>query len=141
MPDNMDGTDLMPLYEDPTADIHVTIALINVWGHPATHALAVGTKDMKYIHWPYAAEGFEATDELYHLSKDPHELVNKADNPEYAAAIKQMRQHYDKQLANWSREAVSYNGYQSYSTVFDRNVDWANKSDAFLNLQSKSEKK
>ena len=141
VPENMDGTDLMPLYEDPTADIHETIALINVWGHPATHALAVVTKDMKYIHWPYAAEGFEATDELYHLSKDPHELVNKADNPEYAAAIKQMRQHYDKHLANWTREAVSYNGYQSYSTVFDRNVKWANKSDAFLNVQSRSKKK
>ena len=76
VPENMDGTDLMPLYEDPTANIHETIALINVWGHPATHALAVVTKDMKYIHWPYAAEGFESTDELYHLSKDPHELVN-----------------------------------------------------------------
>ena len=34
MPENMDGTDLMPLYEDPTADVHETIALINVWGHP-----------------------------------------------------------------------------------------------------------
>ena len=141
MSENMDGTDLMPLYEDPTADIHESIALINVWGHPATHALAVVTKDMKYIHWPYAAEGFEASDELYHLSKDPHELVNQADNPEYAADIKQMRQHYDEQLANWTKEAVSYNEYLSYSTVFDRNVEWVDKSDAFLKGQSKSKKK
>ena len=141
MPENMDGTDLMPLYQDPTTNIHETIALINVWGHPATHALAVVTKDMKYIHWPYAADGFEATDELYHLSKDPHELVNHSDNPEYAVVIKQMRQHYDEQLANWTREAVSYNGYQSYSTAFDRNEEWANKSDAFLKVQSKSKKK
>ena len=141
MPENMDGTDLMPLYENPTANIHETIALINVWGHPATHALAIVTKDMKYIHWPYAAEGFEATDELYLLSKDPHELVNQADNPEYAADIKQMRQHYDEQLANWTKEAVSYNEYQSYSTAFDRNVEWADKSDAFLRGQSKSKKK
>jgi arylsulfatase A-like enzyme len=140
VPENMDGTDLMPLYEDPTARIHETIALINVWGHPATHALAVVTKDMKYIHWPYAAEGFEASDELYHLSKDPHELVNHSDNPEYAAAIKQMRQHYDEQLADWTKGAVSYNGYQSYSTAFDRNVEWADKSDTFSKGQSKSKK-
>ena len=141
MPENMDGIDLMPLYEDPTADIHETIALINVWGHPATHALAIVTKDMKYIHWPYAAEGFEASDELYHLSKDPHELVNQADNPEYGAAIKQMRQHYDAQLADWNRDAVSYNEYQSYSTAFDRNVEWADKSDTFLKKLSKLNKK
>jgi arylsulfatase A-like enzyme len=137
----MDGTDLMPIYDDPTVDIHETIALINVWGNPATHALAVVTKDMKYIHWPYAAEGFEATDELYHLSKDPHELVNQADNPEFAAAIKQMRQRYDGQLTNWSNEAVSYNKYKSYSTAFDRNIVWADKSDAFSKIESKPDKK
>ena len=96
---------------------------------------------MKYIHWPYAAEGFVASDELYHLSKDPHELVNQANNPEYAAAMKQMRQHYDEQLANWTKEAVSYNEYQSYSTAFDRTVEWADKSDAFLKGQSSSKKK
>ena len=33
------------------------------------------------------------------ISVKIHELVNKADNPGYAAAIKQMRQHYDKHLA------------------------------------------
>ena len=70
-----------------------------------------------------------STDELYHLGKDPHELVNKADNPEYASAIKQMRQHYDKHLTR-GLEAVSYNGYQSYDA--DRNVEWADKSDEFL---------
>ena len=49
-----------------------------------------------------------------------------------------MRQHYDVQLANWTKEAVSYNKYRSYSTAFDRNVEWADKSDAFLKGQSKS---
>jgi arylsulfatase A-like enzyme len=141
VPENMDGTDLMPIYDDPTVDIHETIALINVWGNPATHALAVVTKDMKYIHWPYAAEGFEATDELYHLSKDPYELVNQAYNPEFAAAIKQMRQRYDGQLMNWSNEAVGYNKYKRYSTAFDRNIAWADKSDAFSRVESKPDKK
>jgi hypothetical protein len=96
---------------------------------------------MKYIHWPYAAEGFEATDELYHLSKDPCELVNQAYNPEFAAAIKQMRQRYDGQLTNWSNEAVGYNKYKSYSTAFDRNIAWADKSDAFSRVESKPDKK
>jgi arylsulfatase A-like enzyme len=141
VPENMDGTDLMPLYDDPAAEIHESIALINVWGHPATQALAVVTKDMKYIHWPYAAEGFEVTEELYHLSKDPLELVNRADNPEYAEAMKQMRRQYDAQLANWSDEAVSYNRYQDYSTGFDRTVAWADKSETFPEGKTESKKK
>jgi arylsulfatase A-like enzyme len=141
VPDNMDGTDLMPLYQDPTAEIHESIALINVWGHPATHALAVVTKDMKYIHWPYAAEGFEATDELYHLSKDPLELINRADNPEYATAMKQMRQQYDGQLASWTNQAVSYNKYQAYSTVFDRTAAWADKSSKLPKVKLEKPKK
>ena len=111
--------------------------MINVWGNPATHALAVVTENMKYIHWPYAAEGFEATDELYHLSKDPLELINRADNPEYAAAMKQMRQQYDGQLTNWTNQAVSYNKYQAYSTVFDRTIAWADKSDKLPKEKSK----
>ena len=67
VPGNMDGTDLMKLYQDPEASIHESLALINVWGPTPTHALAVVTEDMKYIHWSYAAPGFEVTEELYHL--------------------------------------------------------------------------
>ena len=75
------------------------------------------------------------------FSKDPHELVNQANNPEYATAMKQMRQLYDGQLASWSNEAVSYNKYQSYSTAFDRNVEWADKSDTFPKVESEPNKK
>jgi hypothetical protein len=36
---------------------------------------------------------------------------------------------------------VSYNKYESYSTAFDRNIAWADKSDAFSKVESKSKEK
>ena len=48
----MDGADLMKLYDDPQESIHESLALINVYnqaGPPITHAMAVVTKEMKYI--------------------------------------------------------------------------------------------
>ncbi|PHS04871.1 MAG: acetylglucosamine-6-sulfatase [Blastopirellula sp.] len=127
VPGNMDGRDLMELYRNPEHSIHESLALINVWGKAPTHAIGVVTKDMKYIHWGYAAKGFEPTEELYHLSKDPLELTNQSDNPEYVSAMQQMRQVYDKHLSKWQSEAVSYNNYQRYGTIFDRNATWSDK--------------
>ena len=123
----MDGADLMKLYDDPDAVLHESLALINVWGEAPTHALGVVTKEMKYIHWAYAAEGFEVTEELYHLSRDPLELVNQAGNPEYSAAMEQLRRTYDRHLSHWKAEAVPYNHYQPYGTIFDRDTPWPEK--------------
>jgi arylsulfatase A-like enzyme len=130
VPDNIDGRDLMELYNQPKSEIHKALSLINVWGPPATHALSVVTKEMKYIHWGYAGEGLTPAEELYHLGKDPLELVNQADNPEYKQALQLMRKHYDQQLAHWKAEAVPYNNYQPYSTLFDRSLPWAEKQKA-----------
>ena len=127
IPENMDGADLMQLYENPKESIHDSLALVNVWGKKPTHALAVVTKDAKYIHWGYAAAGFEVTEELYHLSKDPLEMSDQAGNPEYSSMMQQMRKKYDLHLAHWSAEAVSFHHYQPYATLFDRNVDWSEK--------------
>jgi arylsulfatase A-like enzyme len=128
VPANMDGDDLMALYDDPKADIHDSMSLINVWGKQPTHALCVVTRDMKYIHWGYAAEGFEVAEELYHLEKDRLERVNQAANPEYGKALEAMRGLYDTHLAKWKTEAVPYNNYQPYGTLFDRSVPWDRKS-------------
>jgi arylsulfatase A-like enzyme len=127
VPENMDGANLMKLYDDPAASIHESLTLLNVWGEASTHAMGVVTKDMKYLHWAYAPEGFEVTEELYHLSKDPLELTNQADNPEYSVAMDQMRKAYDRHLSHWKAEAVPYNNYQPYGTIFDRDTPWSEK--------------
>jgi arylsulfatase A-like enzyme len=140
IPGNKDGGDLMNLYGNSQESIHESLALINVWGKAPTHALALVTKDMKYIHWGYAAEGFEMTEELYHLSKDSLELTNQSGNPEYSSAMQQMCKAYDKHLAHWQKEAVPYNNYQPYGIIFDRKAPWADK-EALLQKPKSAKKK
>ena len=53
--------------------------------------LAIRTPDWKYIHFPYEDEAVGNFDELYHLSKDPNELVNRFHSPEAAAQLKKMQ--------------------------------------------------
>jgi len=141
VPSNVDGKNLMNLYDKPDSSNHESIALINVWGKTPTHALGVVTKDMKYINWSYADEGFEVTEELYHLSKDRLELKNQANNPEYSSALEKMRKVYDSHLAHWKKEAVSYNKYTKYGTLFDRSISWADKAPLMKESASKSKKK
>lgn len=130
IPKNMDGRDLMEAYRDPSATIHDVLPLINVWGKNPTHSLSVVTKTHKYIYWYYTDEekGMKPTEELFHLSKDPLELTNLAANPEMQPVLEKMRQTYDAQLKQWVDQAVDYNGYKKYGTLFDRTVDWQAKS-------------
>jgi arylsulfatase A-like enzyme len=140
---NMDGADLMKLYANPQESIHDSLALINVYnqdGPPATHVMAVVTKELKYIYWPYAAPGFTESEELYHLGKDPHELTNQASNPEYSSVMQQMQKTYDRHLSHWKAEAVAYNNYQPYGTIFDRNVKWADKEPLLAKPKNKGAK-
>jgi len=127
VPENMVGANLMKLYDDPSASNHESLALINVWGEAPTHAMGVVTQDMKYLHWAYAAEGFEVTEELYLLENDLLELTNQSDNPEYGAAMQQLRKAYDGHLARWKAEAVPYNNYERFGTLFDRDTPWSEK--------------
>ncbi|MDB4384529.1 sulfatase-like hydrolase/transferase [Opitutaceae bacterium] len=128
IPQEMDGGDLMRVYEDPTAAIHESIALINVWGAKPVQAMGVVTRDKKYLYWSYAAADFEATEELYNLAKDPSELANLAAQSDSRADLKAMRRIYDQHLARWQSQAVSHHGYQLYSTYFDRSASWAEKA-------------
>ena len=131
VPVNMDGSDLMKIYNDPKAEIHQSIALMNVWGKRPTHALAVVTQDMKYIHWGHAAEGFEISEELYRLNEDPLELADLSQHPEHGGALKAMRGIYDKHLEKWRAEAVPYNNYKEFAVIFDRKVPWSEKEKAY----------
>ncbi|MEM9400161.1 MAG: sulfatase [Verrucomicrobiota bacterium] len=120
IPDKMDGKNLMPAYDNPQADIHDSLKLINVWGSQATHVLSVVTKTMKYIYWSYEGKSMKPTEELYHLGKDPSELTNLAANPEFASQLNAMRQSYDKAVETWKKQAVPYHNYSEYGAIFER---------------------
>ncbi|MEM7143845.1 MAG: sulfatase [Verrucomicrobiota bacterium] len=141
VPENVDGKSLVALYDNPGTEHHASLPLINVWGPAACQALGVVTPDFKYLYWNYAEGDFEPVEELYHLRKDPHELTNAADNPEYESQLESLRATYDAVVADWKENAVPYNDYQKYATIFDRNLDWSEKSEAVKAKKTKEKKK
>ena len=138
-PAGMDGRSLMPLYDEPGGKIHDALPLINVWGPAEVHSLGVVTKDEKYIYWPYAGEGFEATEELYHLGKDPAEMKNLALGRSNRDLLEEMRTVYDGFVRQWKREAVPYHNYLPFGVFFDRNISWENKRVAGLEKKGKGQ--
>jgi arylsulfatase A-like enzyme len=130
VPENMDGKNLMEVYDNPKLSLHSSLPLINVWGKAPTHVLGIVTEKLKYLYWSYAADDFEVTEELYDLEKDPLELSNKASESKDSKAIKRMRRLYDQQLAHWKKESVSYNDYQRFGILFDRNIPWTERQSA-----------
>lgn len=120
IPDNVDGRDLMPLYNDPTSKGHESLTLINVWGPKAVHSLGVVTQDWKYVYWPYDEDDFTPTEELYDLRGDRLELRNLAVEQSNAATLKMMQTRYDEAVSHWQDNAVPYHDYQRFGPIFER---------------------
>lgn len=122
-PKEIDGASLLPLLDDPETTVRETAPLINVWGPKTVHSLAVVTKDYKYVYWPYEdGKTFRATEELFHLGKDPHELNNVASSE--PQALYDLRSTYDRAVSVWRKDAVPYHGYPEYGDIFDRSIPW-----------------
>ncbi len=129
-PETMDGKSLLPIYADPETSIHPWIMLTNVWGPAATHSLAVVTRDWKYVYWFYqdAAAGMLPTEELFNTQHDPMELHNAIDDSAAGIQRDSLRTCYDQCVRHWRDHAVNRNNYARYGTIFDRHVDWEQKS-------------
>ncbi|MFC1760840.1 sulfatase [Planctomycetota bacterium] len=127
IPSNMDGRSLLPLLKNPETDIREQMSFINTWGPPAAQNLTVLTKELKYTYWWYGDESMKPCEELFHLTRDPLEMKNLANNPEAASLLGSMRGKYDAELERWKQQAVQYNNYQQYGTLFDRKLPWEQK--------------
>jgi len=89
------GRSLLPLLEEAeTTWRHAVFVEFNGVNSLATTMVSARRGDIKY--------GWNCSnwDELYDLGKDPHETVNRIDDPDYAEALAEMRQL----LADWMRE-------------------------------------
>jgi arylsulfatase A-like enzyme len=126
-PANMDGVSLLPLLNDPSADVHEQLAFMNTYGSIPTQSLTVLTKEYKYTYWWYGDEEMKPAEELFHMAKDPLELTNLAGSPESSPVLEAMRKKYDAELGNWKAQAVSHNDYKKYEVLFDRSIPWETK--------------
>lgn len=122
IPANMDGKSLIPTLNDPTAGGHDQLTLMNTFGPDATRAMSTVDGRYKYTFWWFGDDSMEPTEELYDLEKDPLEMVNLANNPEHASVLEMMRKKYDQGHNHLKQEAVDYNGYQRYVSIFDREL-------------------
>ncbi len=127
VPENMDGRSLAPLLDNPAAEIHKSLPLINVWGPAAAQSLGIVTRDWKYIFWSYGAGQYTPVAELYHTAEDPLEMKNLISNPDSAARRREMENLYDAQLKHWKQQGAPHHNYSKYTIVFDRTTPWANK--------------
>ncbi|NNJ26359.1 sulfatase family protein [Alienimonas chondri] len=128
--DGVDGRSLLPLLDDADAAIHESLPLINVWGPPAVHSLAVVTRDQKFVFWPHGGDGMTPTEELYDTAADPLELTDLDEHPARAADRDAMRALYDGWVAHWRDHAVGHNDYRRFAVLFDRGLPWDAKTDA-----------
>jgi len=136
----MDGRDLMTLYNNPGAPGHQSLSLINTYLSPSMHAMATVTKDYKYIYWGYQGDGMKESEELYDLGKDPGELKNIASNPERKPILDHLRKLYDKGVKHWRETARPVWNYDKYADIMDRHVSWDEKKDLYGNGLTRSPK-
>lgn len=140
VPSNMDGKSLLGLLQDPTMGGHEQLAFINVWGPLATKSLTCLTKQYKYTYWWYGDENVAPAEELFDNSNDPLELTNLAQSADSQTTLETMQARYDQELAKWKEQAVDYNDYQRFSTLFDRNIPLAEKQASMAKKSASSKK-
>ncbi len=127
VPEQIDGRSLLALYDNPTSATHEWLPLINVWGPQEVHSLSVVTRGWKLIYWPWGADDFVPTEELYHIASDPLELTNLAPQPAARDDLERLRGVYQVSHAHWKSNRVGYHGYDRFDVLFDRNLTWAEK--------------
>ncbi|MCM8532035.1 MAG: sulfatase [Lentisphaeraceae bacterium] len=129
-PDNYDGKSLVPILSKTDTDVRETLPIIQAWGPEETRCLTILTKEFKYIYWYFEDEKqkLSSTEELFDLRKDPFEMKNVVNNPEYKSVLDRMKKEYDSQVNSWKNEGVKYNEYEEYEVLFDRNTSWEAKA-------------
>ncbi len=125
-PRGIDGTSLLPLLANPSAEVRESLALMNFWGPATTHSLGVVTRKWKYLFWYSEEDGMVAAEELFDMSDERLELKNMAGDDAVLGDLKDMRALYDRHVARIGEQAIS-RAYRNYSDIFDRKQGWDRK--------------
>ncbi len=126
-PAGIDGKSLLPLLANPAGKVRDFLPLFNFWGTSSAQSMAIATPEWKYIYWYYGG-GMKATEELFHLGNDRHEMTNSVADPTHAATLTAMRAHYDTELAAIAPNLAPGHDYENYPTLFSRTIPWKKKA-------------
>ncbi len=90
-PGDMQGESLVPLFKDQTEGFRDAV-YYHYYEYPAVHMVkrhyGIVTEDYKLAHFYYDVDEWE----LYDRKKDPQEMQNEFDNPEYADVVKELKE-------------------------------------------------
>lgn len=90
-PDDMQGESLMPLLTSNDAEWTRDAVYYHYYEYPAVHQVkrhyGIVTTDYKLVHFYYDVDEWE----LYDRKKDPNEMNNVYDNPEYADVVAELK--------------------------------------------------
>jgi len=88
-PESLQGKSLMPILKNPSATVRDTALSINNRGTAG---------GLRAANWHYMNYG-EKGEELYDMSKDPHQYTNVANDPAFAAMLKEARAKFKARMA------------------------------------------
>ncbi|NIJ45933.1 arylsulfatase A-like enzyme [Wenyingzhuangia heitensis] len=141
IPKNMDGLSVVKIIAKPTKFKNRNVMLTNMWGSDETQEMAVVNKDWKYIYWQYQDHRMKPTEELFYVGKDRLEMTNHATDSQYKQQLKKMRKVYDKQYRQLAKNVITYNNYQKYITLFNREANVHQKQPLYTDDYGKDQRK
>ena len=101
IPNEMQGRSFLPVLKGDTPDDWRTEHYYHYYEYPGFHSVkrhyGVTTDRYKLIHYYYDIDEWE----LFDLQKDPYELVNVYNNPQYTAVRDSLHNELDKLMARY----------------------------------------
>lgn len=125
VPEIMDGRSLVPLMKGENVVWRKEFAFEHFTSPsnipaPIPRSDGIRTENFKYVRWFDVAP---AAEELFDLQKDPGEMTNLVNDPEYAGQLKILRAKYDA----WRKANPSTFTYDTYSRRAQsgaKEIDW-----------------
>jgi arylsulfatase A-like enzyme len=109
-PKDMQGKSLVPLLTGNKENWDRDAVYYHYYEYPAEHAVkrhyGIATKEYKLIHFYYDVDEWE----LYDRKKDPQEMNNVFNDPEYAQVVKEMKQKL-KEIRKQYKDSDSLDNY------------------------------
>jgi len=101
-PEDLAGTSLRPILEDPAAEVKDVAITQNPrppycrGKDPKVMGYSIRTGRFRYTEWRRFDDGRAVARELYDHAEDPRETVNVAERPEHQASVKRLAKRLDE---------------------------------------------